>query len=846
MEKLEEKQIFQLKNIIDTLLEATEHFSKLIKEKELHQSIFIFNSIVEGATAIENLLNRAEIKVDDIETEKINKPLLFIAREMEKNNFSKVSEITRFSLQPQLRKLKKTFQESNGDHSNQKITIGVYLDPNNPRKSYPESRIKALVVEAEKQEAKLLFFSSEDVNFETEEIKGDMYINNSWEKVSHSFPDVIHNVGITPRIRQSLTERKLRRKLPFTSFGVENKLHLPKKMLQYLTFADLLVPFKMVTDESIVIDFLNENGKAVLKPIVGRRGLEIYFVKKYKNHYIVQDDTKERRFNQAELKNWIYEIALRKGRHYMVQQYVEARTKNEEPFDIRSHVQKNAEGKWQITKIYPRIGNKKSILSNISRGGKTDDLEAFLIHEFGEKGKQYNKDLKQLSFDLTQHLDKIYGLVLDELGLDITIDKTGRFWLHEVNMGPQSTYHEKERAVNTIGYAKYIAENGIYLTNSSQRLTSKGQFNARNTNLPWAELSKKTSIGMLVPEQGENELAIACAYVAKYEDVDFFYFSPKDIDYDEMFIKGYFYEDKEWISKVVNYPDVIYDRLRLRGVKGHNTIYEELEGIPFTNEFYGNSISKLEVYDKLTKAKSVDDVIIPYQKVGKVRDIFRFIEKYGTVIVKPEIGSFAKGVHLIQKIEMNKYFVVDGDKETYHSEFSLSDYLRSMIRKDTFIVQRYIETRTKEGNPFDIRVHMMKDGNGEWSFTNSYPRIGINYATISSTGNGGYIGGLEGFLNRNFNDNDSKLKQKIEKISLNIAASFEDLYKNELSELALDLAIEKNSTVYLIEVNVNKPGIIYYEFEVAKHAIPYSVYLAEFEKQKRMIAIDSDISKDIE
>ncbi|GIO24193.1 YheC/YheD family protein [Oceanobacillus sp. J11TS1] len=846
MRKLEEKQIFQLNNIIDTLLEATDHFSKLIKEKELHQSIFIFNSIVEGVTTIDNLLNRAEIKIDDIKTEKINKPLLFIAREMEKSNFSKVSEITRFSLQPQLRKLKRIFQESNGDHSNQKITIGVYLDQNNPRKSYPEARIKALVEEAKKQEANLLFFSSEDVNFETEQIKGDMYINNSWETVLSSFPNVIHNIGITPRVRQTLTERKLRRKLPFTSFGVENKLHLPKKMLQYLKFADLLVPFKMVTDESIVLDFVNKNGRAVLKPVVGRRGLNIYFIIKNKNHFIVQDDTKELRFNQSELKNWVYEIALYKGRHYMIQQYVETRTKNGEPFDIRSHVQKNAEGKWQITKIYPRIGNKKSILSNISRGGKTGDLEPFLINEFGEKGKQYNKDLKQLSLDLTQHLDKIYGLVLDELGLDITIDKTGRFWLHEVNMGPQSTYHEKERAVNTIGYAKYIAENGIYLTNSSQRLTNKGQFNARNTKLPWIELSKKTSVGMLVPEQGEDELAIACAYVAKYENVDFFYFSPKDIDYDEMFIKGYFYEDKEWIPKVVGYPDVIYDRLRLRGVKGHNTVYEELEGIPFTNEFYGNSISKLEVYDKLTETKSVDDVIIPYQKVTKPRDVFRFIERYGTVIVKPEVGSFAKGVHFIQKVRMNEYFVVDGDKETYHSEFSLSDYLRSMIKKGTFVVQRYIETRTKEGNPFDIRVHLMKDGHGEWSFVNCYPRIGVNYATISSTGNGGYIGGLEGFLNRNFNDKKVKIKQRIEEISLNIATSFEMLYNNELSELALDLAIDKNTFVYLIEVNVNKPGIIYYEFEVAKHAIPYSVYLAEFDKLERMAIIESDVSTDIE
>lgn len=221
MGNLEEKQIFQINNIIDTLLEAAEHFSRLIKEKELHQSIFIFNSIVEGVTAINGLLNRTGVEIEGIEPEKMNKSLLFIAREIEKNNFSKMSELTHFSLLPQLRKWKKAFQENNFDSSKQEITIGIYYDPKNPRKSYPEARIKALVEEAQKQAVKLLFFSSENVNFETEQITGDMYINDSWQTVSNSFPDVIHNIGIVSRVRQSLTERKLRRKLPFTSFGIK-------------------------------------------------------------------------------------------------------------------------------------------------------------------------------------------------------------------------------------------------------------------------------------------------------------------------------------------------------------------------------------------------------------------------------------------------------------------------------------------------------------------------------------------------------------------------------------------------------------------------------------------------
>src|SRR5699024_11383461 len=89
----------------------------------------------------------------------------------------------------------------------------------------------------------------------------------------------------------------------------------------------------------------------------------------------------------------------------------------------------------------------------------------------------------------------------------------------------------------------------------------------------------------------------------------------------------------------------IYDRFRLRGINQFNNVYEELEGIPFTNEFYGNSISKLEVYDKLKSTGKLNDVIIPYKKVEKVRDIFDYIDEFAAVIVKLEVGSFTKYVH---------------------------------------------------------------------------------------------------------------------------------------------------------------------------------------------------------
>ncbi|GIN70753.1 hypothetical protein J14TS2_12280 [Bacillus sp. J14TS2] len=837
MKNIEERKFTQILNIINTLNEATEHFSVLIRKKEFSQSIFIFSSIVEGFEVIKKIvLNDAELNTSN-NIEKIESTILLVAKTLEKGNLLKVSEIIQFTLMPQFKTLKSCLLTNQHSEQAQKnIKIGVYLSETNPRSGYPEARINALVNQSVQQGTKLYFFSSADVNFEKEEITADTFNNQAWEKETVSFPDVIHNIGITSRTQQSRVERKLRKLLPFTSFGLGNKFSLPKKLVESGRYAELLVPFKVINDEFIVDEFLKDNKKVVFKPLLGRQGENIYFIEKKNNRFILLEHKKKQLLTQEEFNLWKRNVILKKKYSYLIQPYVECRTKNGEPYDIRAHVQKDGEGKWTLTKIYPRIGNEKSILSNISRGGRTEDINTFFEHEYGRDGKRYEENIKKLAMDLTFHLDKLHGLALDELGLDIAIDNTGRFWLHEVNVGPQTTYHEEERAINTIAYAKYIAENGIYLTNEFQKRNKvKGQFDAMHTTIFHANLDDRYRIGMLVDQNEINDLTVACAYVAKFEDVHFYYFTPKDIDYDEMRIRGYFYENKQWVPKIVEYPDVIYDRLRLRGIKGYKTIYEELEGIPFTNEFFGNSISKLEVYDKLSSTNLLEDAIIPYQRVDRVKDIFHYIQHYGRIILKPEVGSFASGVHYIEKKNALDYFVALGEKETHYNEVTLGQYLRELIKKGPFIVQEYIETRTIDGQPFDIRVHMMKDGNGEWSFVNIYPRIGIHNAVISSTGNGGYIGEILGFLKRNFKKVDAvELKEKIEKISLEICTLLGNVYDINNSELGLDIAINReNSEPYIIEVNVNKPGIIYYEFEVAKHAIPYAIYLAKSSEMRR-------------
>lgn len=831
--KLKNEQIIQMKNISDTLIEATDHFTTYIKDREFTQSIYLFSSIVEGYESINRMFKLYDVdSKDDVINllRKIEKNLVLIANELERENLFKIAEIVQFTLMPSFRTLNKVFKDKSVNKAT--YTIGIYHDKVNPRKVYPEERINALIQESEKQNINLIFFTSKDLNLDTKKIDADLFINGEWQTLCVNFPNVVNNIGVTSKHQQSITERKLRRIIPFTSFGVGNKLFLPKVMVKHRRYAELLVPFRMVSNEQVIYDYLESERIAVLKPILGARGESIYFVQKKGNRFIVSEHRQERIYNHEKFSQWIQFTLLKVKFSYIIQRYVDCKTKNGEPFDIRAHMQKDNKGKWTITKMYPRIGSKQSILSNISRGGRTDELTAFLMEEYGENtGKKHYKKLQQLSLELTKYLDRIHNFSLDELGLDLAIDHTGRFWLHEANNGPQSAYHEAERAVNTIGYAKYIAENGIVKRTHIQN--KEGQFNAKNSSLPFAETDHPYQIGMLKHSDDDQKLAIACAFVARYENISFYTFTTKDIDYDEMLLRGHFYENGEWVTKIVEYPNVIYDRFRLKGVKEFNDVYEELEGIPFTNEFYGNSIDKLEVYDNLESTGNLDDVLIPYKEVNKTSDIFDHLKLYSSIIVKPSVGSFARGVHFIEKRNNKRFFVAEGDNEMEYTEISLRKYLNEVFKEGTWIVQKYIHTRTIDGNPFDIRVHIMKDGKNDWGFVALYPRIGLRYATIMAMNIGGYTGKIDGFLNRNFQHLNSKdIINEIKSVALNITENFSRFYDLNFNEIAFDFALNSDGEVYLIELNVNKPGITSFEFDLAQFAIPNALYVArENEKE---------------
>src|SRR5699024_1198100 len=149
------------------------------------------------------------------------------------------------------------------------------------------------------------------------------------------------------------------------------------------------------------------------------------------------------------------------------------------------------------------------------------------------------------------------------------------------------------------------------------------------------------------------------------------------------------------------------------------------------------------------------------------------------------------------------------------------------------IVQQYIKSRTIDNHPFDIRIHMMKNGKNEWEFGSSYPRIGLYHATIMTLKIVGYTSKIHGVIKSNYPQHQHEhILQDIYRKANNITSTFSSLYEEDFNEIAFDFALNEDANIHLIELNVNKPGITFFEFDLARQAIPNAIYTAKQVKKK--------------
>ncbi|RKD22965.1 hypothetical protein BEP19_12095 [Ammoniphilus oxalaticus] len=319
-------------------------------------------------------------------------------------------------------------------------------------------------------------------------------------------------------------------------------------------------------------------------------------------------------------------------------------------------------------------------------------------------------------------------------------------------------------------------------------------------------------------------------------------YTPPDVNLKQTTIHGYVYVNKEWIKQTEPFPSITYDigyynepalMQKMRQMK-------RLRSLPLIGYSIG---SKWTIHRHLAQARLLRPFLIPTQLANDTRPILNMIQKSHSVMVKPLNGSGGKGIFRITKKEDN-YELSDHLQTTpiTLSRSELEQRLSKTLRKQRYLVQKWIDIRDKHDCVFDIRAFMQKNRHGQWQMTGIGVRQGKEETMTSNLSGGGQAHHVQPFLRKQYDESTADaLYRKLVRLSEYIPPFLERSYNTRLAELGLDLAIDRQQQIWIIEVNIKpgktlmrKLGHFDTDHEALRAPIEYARFLVDrFHKQRR-------------
>mgnify|MGYP000886613060 CR=1 FL=1 len=311
-----------------------------------------------------------------------------------------------------------------------------------------------------------------DIDWNKKIVNGYFHNKNGWQRGKFPLPDVIY-----PRSKFYVASKAdSRRRLKQARIKILNPQMVGKweayrvfkrnpDMLPYLPETRLVNSFRQV-------EIMAKKYRAVyLKPVNGTQGKNIIRVSRNLKSpgYCYQY-----RYNGSLCKVSASDLLqLRKklgpimaGRSYLVQKEINLIRYEGGIVDIRVMVQKEHNGRWEVTGMACRVGKPGAITSNISGGGSAIRVETVLRNVF-TGSKQINQIIETIIFVAINAAVSVEDYLgnCGEVGVDIGVDKYGKIWFIEANLRPArhvfiltGETETRQKSIETpLLYARYLA-----------------------------------------------------------------------------------------------------------------------------------------------------------------------------------------------------------------------------------------------------------------------------------------------------------------------------------------------------------------------------------------------------
>jgi glutathione synthase/RimK-type ligase-like ATP-grasp enzyme len=286
-------------------------------------------------------------------------------------------------------------------------------------------------------------FSYKSIDWDKELVYGLYYDNKEtrWKYGVFPLPAVIYrrDFHTDPKVEKKLADAvdgKMFNSWRFTKFYLYKYVKQSRKLSKYLPTTELS------KNNEQVIKFIEQNNDVILKPTHLSRGRGICIINKEDDGYKVSDYRKKEAVEiKLKDKNALKDFFDKNNdffSKYLIQRHLKLAKIDGASFDIRVVMQKEQINEWKCTGIECRVAAKKTLVTNISRGGYALTLDEALKGAFpdDEEGQgRIKEQIQMLCRKLCRSLEDT-GHHFAEFGMDIAADEDGNLWIIEVNVFP--------------------------------------------------------------------------------------------------------------------------------------------------------------------------------------------------------------------------------------------------------------------------------------------------------------------------------------------------------------------------------------------------------------------------
>lgn len=249
-------------------------------------------------------------------------------------------------------------------------------------------------------------------------------------------------------------------------------------------------------------------------------------------------------------------------------------------------------------------------------------------------------------------------------------------------------------------------------------------------------------------------IAHTTSLIASNYGIKLLYFTPWDINFKQNKVSGKVYINNKQTNILEDIPPLIDIQSRCFK-KDTRPIVEKLREQAIFTFDRKNTPSKLKLQRELQKDSYLKRFVIPTQCLKTFDELISFINIYKRVVIKPIRDQQGQSVYKIEEVD-NDYLLAFNSVTKKLSKKDLLLFYNEKLQSTKYKMQKYINSRTNNNDPFDCRVIVQKNRHGKWEIAQILIRTGIGQKVVSNTSKGGGISYPKQFLNITLKINGKK------------------------------------------------------------------------------------------